>query len=387
MKILIVSPYHGGSHQAWVEGYLNYSSHDVALLALPDQFWKWRMHGGAVTLAHRFLAEWTEMPDVVLATDMLDLATFSALTRHQLGQTPLVLYMHENQLTYPLPADGTTGPMRRQLGERDQHYAFVNYASMLTADLVLFNSRYHHDSFFAALPNFLKHFPDYNELETVDMLRQKSEVLPVGVDFGKLGIGGWGLGTEIQPPVPSPQPPLIVWNQRWEYDKNPEAFFAALYVLVDEGVPFRLALCGQQYGKRPSIFGTALSRLSDHIIHVGFADAETYWRLLGEAAVTVSTAHHEFFGISILEAIGCQTFPILPHRLSYPELIPELYHRRCLYESQAGLVQRLRWALTHEVEAGEIAGVLATAVHAYDWSHIAPRYDARLETVRSPSSN
>lgn len=387
MKILLVSPYHGGSHQAWAEGYRSYSSHDVTLLTLPDRFWKWRMHGGAVTLARRFLAEWSEPPDVVLATDMLDLSTFAALARHQLGRTPLVLYMHENQLTYPLPADGATGPMRRQLGERDQHYAFVNYASMLTADLILFNSHYHHDSFFAALPDFLKHFPEYNELGTVDGLRRKSEALPVGVDFKRLEIGDWRLEMGTQSPVSSLQPPLVVWNQRWEYDKNPEAFFEALYVLAAEDVPFRLALCGQQFGQRPLPFQTALSRLSNHIIHVGYADAETYRRLLWEAAVTVSTAHHEFFGISILEAVGCQTFPILPHRLSYPELIPEPFHLRCLYENQGGLVQRLRWALTHVAEVKEIAGVLATAVHAYAWPHIAPRYDARLEAILSQSLN
>jgi hypothetical protein len=62
--------------------------------------------------------------------------------------------MHENQLTYPLPADGRTGPMRRQHGERDHHYAFINYASMLAADRVFFNSQYHLESFFARCPNF-----------------------------------------------------------------------------------------------------------------------------------------------------------------------------------------------------------------------------------------
>ena len=388
MKILLVSPYHGGSHQAWAGGLQRYSRHDMDWLTLPDRFWKWRMHGGAVTLARRFLAEWGEKPDVVLATDMLDLSTFAALARRKLGRTPLVLYMHENQLTYPLPADGATGPMRRQLGERDYHYAFVNYASMLTADLVLFNSRYHHDSFFAALPNFLKHFPEYNELGTIETLRQKSDVLPVGVDFKRLEIGDWKPGKGTHPPASNIQSPLIMWNQRWEYDKNPEAFFAALYVLAEEGVPFRLALCGQQFGQRPSAFDSALSRLSDRIIHMGYADAEMYRRLLWEAAVTVSTAHHEFFGISILEAVGCQTFPILPHRLSYPELIPDQFHLRCLYENQGGLVQRLRWALTHVAEAGEIAAMLATAVRVYDWSRVAPRYDARLEeAVLSQPSN
>ncbi|MCP4428079.1 MAG: DUF3524 domain-containing protein [Chloroflexi bacterium] len=375
MKVLLVSPYHGGSHAAWAEGYRRHSEHEVVLLTLPDRFWKWRMHGGAVTLARSFLEDGYERPDAVLATDMLDLTTFAALTRRQLAETPLVLYMHENQLTYPLPTDGGTGPMRRQLGERDQHYAFVNYASMMTADRILFNSHHHHDSFFAALPRFLKHFPEYNELGTVDVLRKRSQVLPVGVDFGRLEIGDWRLEASLQSPVSGFQSPLIVWNQRWEYDKNPDDFFAALYALADEGVLFRLALCGQQFGKRPSSFNEAIERLNDQIVYVGHAEPDEYKRLLWEAAITISTAHHEFFGISILEAIYCRTFPVLPYRLSYPELIPEPYHLRCLYQNQGGLVERLRWALTHPAAAGKIAGELRTAVSHFDWSNTARQYD------------
>jgi len=375
MRILLVSPYHGGSHAAWADGLQRHSEYDFSLLTLADRFWKWRMHGGAITLARRFVADESLAPDVVMATDMLDLTTFAALTRRKLGATPLVLYMHENQLTYPLPADGTAGPMRRQLGERDQHYAFVNYASMMTADLVLFNSQYHRDSFFEELPRFLKHFPENNELGTVDILRKKSQVLAVGVDFGRFETGDLEIKSVSHSPVSNLPPPLIVWNQRWEYDKNPEAFFAALYAMEAEGIPFRLALCGQQFGKRPSIFNEAIQRLGARVLHVGYAEPEEYKRLLWEAAVTVSTAHHEFFGISVLEAIYCQTFPILPQRLSYPELIPEAFHLRCLYQNQGGLIERLRWALTHPVEAKEAADKLQTAVSLFNWTNIAPRYD------------
>ena len=371
MRILLVSPYHGGSHKAWAEGYQHASRHEIDLLTLPDRFWKWRMHGGAVTLARRFLTGNMPKPDLILATDMLDLTTFLALTRAITHDVPALLYMHENQLTYPLPTDGAVGPMRRQLGERDRHYAFVNYVSMLTAVGTLFNSQYHLDSFFAALPNFLKHFPEYNEMGTIAQLQSKSRALPVGVDFARLTLDGLP-----RSPLPnSESSPLIVWNQRWEYDKNPDDFFAALYVMADEGIPFRLALCGQQYGKRPSAFTSAIEKLADQIIHVGHADMATYRQLLWEATVTVSTAHHEFFGISILEAIFCETFPILPNRLSYPELIPQAHHEACLYEDRGGLVERLRWALTHPVPAKKSAQALATAVACYDWSLIAPQYD------------
>ena len=371
MRIMIISPYHGGSHRAWANGFREHSDHQIDLLTLQARFWKWRMHGGAITLARRFV-EINQLPDLIMATDMLDLTTFLAMTRKTTSRVPTALYMHENQLTYPLPKDGSTGPMRRQLGERDRHYAFINFASMMVADYILFNSHYHLDSFFAALPAFLKHFPEYNELGSIYNLRTKSEVLNIGIDLGRLDSGNHQAGSN------SHDTPLILWNQRWEYDKNPADFFSALFSLADEGLPFRVALCGQQYGKRPSSFEDGLERLSDRIVHVGFASTEEYVQLLWDADIVVSTAHHEFFGISIVEAVYAQSFPILPDRLSYPELIPEDAHGYCLYENQEGLVERLRWAINHHQEARKLAELGAASMARYDWSQMGPEYDLVL---------
>ncbi len=345
------------------------SRHDVTLFSLPARYWKWRMHGGAVTLAGQFRQSAVK-PELVVATDMLDVTTFLALTRPFTAYTPVGLYMHENQLTYPLPQDGRTGPMRRQHGERDLHYVFINFASMLAADFVMFNSQYHLESWFAALPGFLKHFPEYQELPTIAALRAKSQVLPVGIDLEDLQ----------RPSTPffaaaNEKRPLILWNQRWEYDKNPEDFFQALITLADEGFPFSVALCGEQFGRRPSVFQTAIAYLGDRVIHVGHAPRETYRALLWAADLTISTAYHEFLGISILEAIACHTFPLLPNRLSYPELLPEPFHSHCLYENQANLVERLRHALSDLPQIHQWAAELATAVTPYDWRQLAPRYD------------
>ena len=370
MKITLVSPYHGGSHKAWAEGLLDHSNHQINLLSLPARFWKWRMHGGAVTLARRFLAV-NEQTDMLLVTDMLDLASFLALTRKKSSQLPVVLYMHENQLTYPLPEDGTTGPMRRQLGERDQHYAFINYSSMLVSDTILFNSHYHLDSFFNALPGFLKHFPEYNELESIGALRSKSNVLHVGINLKRLD----RTFTEPETAVSPADLPLILWNQRWEYDKNPEEFFAALYTLADEGISFQVALCGQQYGKIPQSFETAAKRLAGHIIHSGYASPVEYLRLLRAANIVISTANHEFFGISIIEAIYAKTFPVLPNRLSYPEILPEEFHTFCLYENKQELVEQLRWAISHPKESKNLAQKLASIMLRYDWAQMGPLYD------------
>ncbi len=370
MRILLLSPYHGGSHRAWAEGYRDHSAHEIEILSLPAHFWKWRMHGGAVTLARRWLAAGDPTPHLVLATDLLDLTTFLALTRARAGAVPAALYMHENQLTYPLPDDPTTGPMRRQLGERDRHYAFINYASMLAAGRVYFNSQYHLDTFFDALPPFLRHYPEHNEMDTVGLLRHKSHVLPVGIDLRRL-----------DPPSPAADPdaaPLILWNQRLEFDKNPESFISLLVELAEAGVPFRVALCGERFGRPSAAWKAGVAQLGPRVIHDGYAEEDVYRRLLWEATVTISTAAHEYFGIAILEAVYCHTLPLLPARLSYPELIPGAFHADCLYHGRPDLKRRLEWALGDSAAARAVAGRLAPAVAEYDWSVIGPRYDAAL---------
>ncbi len=330
------------------------------------------MHGGAVTLARLLLQRGESFPRI-LATDMLDLTTFLALTRPLTARASTALYMHENQLTYPLPQDPTSGPMRRQLGERDLHYAFVNYSSMLAADHIFFNSRFHHDSLFSALERFLKHFPDSRELETIPLLKTKSSVLPVGL-----------LRSSLPPPEEKSKPPLILWNQRWEYDKNPAEFFEALYWASERKLDFRLALCGERFSKHPHEFEEAQRRLGGHITHVGFAEKLDYRRILDETSVVLSTAHHEFFGISILEAVARGAFPILPRRLSYPELIPKEFHKDCFYEGSEELHKQLYWALSQPQEARIVTDRIAASLTPLEWQNLAVRYDSELSLIQGP---
>jgi glycosyltransferase involved in cell wall biosynthesis len=324
------------------------------------------MHGGSVTLARRYLENF-ETVDLILTTDMLDLTTFLALTRAKTCATPTVLYMHENQLTYPLPDDPSAGSMRRQRSERDLHYAFVNYTSMMAADRVVFNSQYHREDVMAALPRYLKHFPEDRELMTVEEIAGKAAVMSVGVHFEKLQSGGVI--------AESRDTPLVIWNQRWEYDKNPAQFFQVLFDIEAEGLPFRLALCGEMFERWPRAFSLAVRKLKKQLIHLGYADEERYHGLLREAEITISTASHEFFGVSIVEAIACKTFPILPKALSYPEIVPVEFHQACLYLTYEELLARLRWALGNRLEAKEIAAALSAKLSRFDWSHIASEYD------------
>jgi glycosyltransferase involved in cell wall biosynthesis len=367
MHIWLIEPYHTGSHAAWAEGYSAHSAHEVTLLTLPGRFWKWRMHGAAITLARRARAL-PERPDLILASDMLNLPLFLALGGEAMSRVPVAAYFHENQLTYPLPkVDGGGRP-----GRRDLHYGFTNLSSALLADAVLFNSAYHQDRFLNELPRLLRHFPDYNELWSVEAIRAKSRVLPLGLDLRR---------HDAQRPIdPRKGPPLLLWNHRWEHDKGPEAFFRAIYSLAGEGLAFEVALLGESFRRKPAEFLEARDRLGKRIVQFGYApDAASYSRWLWEADVVVSSARHEFFGAAVAEAIYCGCWPILPHDLAYPELIPAAWHEACLYPDEAGLVQRLRQAI-EELEDVRTRS-LWEAVAPLDWAEMAPQYDAILNEI------
>ena len=364
MHILLLEPYCGGSHRAWAEGYAAHSRHDVALLTLPARFWKWRMQGGAVTLAER-ARELAIRPDVILASGMVNLPVFLGLTRDVFAGVPVALYCHENQLTYPVPP-----------GEkRDLTYGMINWLSMLAADRVYFDSGYHRDDWFEELPRLLKHFPEYTHLHRIPEVQAKAAVLPVGIDLSRLDAipGGPAQIREL--------PPVILWNQRWEYDKAPHIFFKALHALAEEGATYRVALAGKSHRQSAGEFERARERLGARVMHYGYASPRKYGALLRRADIVVSTAIHEFFGVSVVEAIYCGCFPVLPRRLSYPEIIPLTHHEACLYDGFEGLVARLRWALGNPQDAREAASSLRPTMARFDWSEVGPRYDAALESL------
>jgi glycosyltransferase involved in cell wall biosynthesis len=374
VRIWLLEPYYTGSHRAWADGYARHSAHQVTVLSIAGRWWKWRMHGAAVTLARQvreLLAAGLEPPDLLLATDMLDLAAFLSLSRDWAARQPAALYMHENQLTYPLPADPKIGPMRRQHGERDLHYAFTNYTSMLAADAVFFNSRHHLEAWFEALPVMLGAFPDYREMETIEGLRARSSVLPLGLTLRDLEL--WRPCK--QPRTLTGESPIILWNHRWEYDKNPEAFFAALDTLMEEGAAFRVAVCGAGPPQSPDALTRARERLGERVVQWGRLPWSEYVEWLWRADVVVSTARHDFFGAAVVEAIYCRCRPVLPNALAYPEHIPAEHHADCLYEGQEGLVTLLRQAL------GQPLLPLQHAVARYDWEAMAPRYDQAFYEV------
>ena len=364
MKILLIEPYYTGSHKQWVDGYEKHSAHEIRSLTLKGQFWKWRMHGGAVTLANEFnQMQWN--PDLILATDMLDLTTFLSLTRKRSNGIPTAIYFHENQLSYPWSPDD-----RDIQNKRDSHYGFINYSSALAANKIFFNSKFHMNSFLDALHPFLRQFPDHQGLETIGKIKERSHMLYLGMDLKILD----------DHKTNNDNGPIILWNHRWEYDKNPELFFETIGQVKNSGQDFKLVVLGENFSQSPGVFEQSKKIFKDNIIHWGYAESfDQYAEWLWRADILPVTSKQEFFGASVMEAIYCGAWPILPNRLTYPELIPLKQHPDNFYNDPNELYEKVICALKNYKKVRE--NRLDTLAQQYNWETMAPIYDRELNLI------
>ena len=204
--------------------------------------------------------------------------------------------------------------------------------------------------------------PDFNNFETVDLISEKSEVLYIGCDLEKFNPYKQRKQNKI---------PLILWNHRWEFDKNPESFFNVLFKLKDNNIDFDLAVLGEKFKEYPKVFDKAKKLLASNIVQFGFCDSfDEYAKWLWKADILPVTSKQDFFGISVIEASYCNTYPLLPNRLTYPELFNLKKNPTIFYKNEDELYIKLKNLLTDN-----IINNLKIDINRYDWSIISSLYD------------
>ena len=365
MNILLIEPFFTGSHKFWAEGYQQNSTYNLSILSLKGIYWKWRMHGGAVTLAKRYNEHVFKngYPDLILTTDMLNLPVFVAFS--DVKDIPIITYFHENQLTYPWSTQD-----RDKEKNRDHHYGFINYTTALRSNKILYNSHFHKDSFIYALRKFLKQFPDNNELSTIDDISKKSHVPYLGLDLNRFNHYKIEKNNDL---------PIILWNHRWEYDKNPNLFFDILKQLKNQQLKFKLVVLGEEFDTEMDVFTQAREQFSDEILQFGFCEKfEDYAQWLWKSDYLLVTSNQDFFGASIMESVYCNTSPILPNKLTYPELFDINSNPDIFYNSVDECIILLQKKIK---EWNGFTENYSEIAKTYDWSIIAPKYDSILKSV------
>lgn len=358
-RILLLSAYDAGSHQRWREQLVaSQPDYQWDVLALPPRYFRWRIRGNALT--------WLNEPiinkpfDLLIATSMVDLAALKGIQPH-LAHTPSLLYMHENQFAYP--------------DSGQQHVSaepqMVNLFSSIAADRVAFNSAWNRDSFLDGARDFLNQMPDGVPEGLIGDLREKSDVLPVPIEDHLFVSPARTLQTDC---------PHLLWNHRWEYDKGPDRLLLLLDALTDMGQDFRLSVVGEQFRNSPASFDQIRQRHGNRIFHWGFLpDREGYDRLLATADLVVSTALHDFQGLSVLEAMASGCVALTPNRLAYPEYVPA-NQRYASYENDP-LAEALAAATTLKQLLESPIDIESQTPQSWRLSHLQKRYNQQIESL------
>jgi len=356
-RVLVVEPYYGGSHQAFLNGLLDTLQCQSVLVTLPARKWKMRMQVAApwVVSQVRSMEKNQRWFDSVLCSTFVDVAVLRAMLTQLPGWNPearFCTYFHENQFAYP-----------GQLKDPSIfQFTSINFNTALVSDCLAFNSHFNLNSFLELSRKFLKKMSEISIIEHHRAIAEKSVVLYPGIDFSTIDQTAAG---EVQEGDNSP---VIVWNHRWEHDKNPDEFFTALWRIKERGHKFKLIVLGQSFKNQPQCFSWAKDVFAKEIVHFGYADSkQQYGELLGQGDIVVSTSIHEFFGISVLEAVRAGCRPLLPNRLSYPELFEPAF----LY-AEDNLVAELEKVIVEGDRLGRELGRRYT--DQYSWNNIGGDY-------------
>jgi glycosyltransferase involved in cell wall biosynthesis len=320
LKIAAIETFYGGSHQVFIDGLIQHSRHNITLFTLPDKFWRCRMKKGAAEIIQN--ADNLKEFDLIFMTSLCNVSELKALV----GPTcpPIMLYVHEDQHTYP----------RSTKQKRDFQVEWIDFMNTVTADLVIYNSDFHRNSYHSALRTFIKEIPrtTLSSEYWIKRAQERSATIYPGTDTPD----------NISKHSSVNNVPRIIWNHRWEYDKQPILFLKTLIQCMDAGYDFEVILLGQSPSTLSKKYKILINQLSERIFHYGYVESrEDYFSFLASGDIVVSTAIQENFGLSIVEAVQCGCFPLLPNRLSYPEIIPKEYHASMLYNTDDELFSRL----------------------------------------------
>jgi len=333
MQLIILEPFSTGSHEKFVKILSFIFPQSSSYYELEGKKWHWRLQCSAAIYATS-IPHQSDGNFVLLASSMVNLADLVALRPDLQRCKRKVLYFHENQYAYPSSSSSSSSSQRQSQSQTKtfNNDGYAQVMSALVADVVLFNSLYNLNSFLAGLKQQMAMIPKDCRPPTkiLDQIQAKSRVLFFPIDR----------------PLPyNPPQPLdslhVVWNHRWEHDKNPELLFSALAKIRTRNIC--VSVIGEKTNSNsfPSVFSTNMSHIN--LLHFGYVeDVDEYRSVLKSADVVLSTANQEFFGISMLEGVSYGAVPLAPNRLSYQELYPR---KECLYNTESQLCKRLEnWA-------------------------------------------
>ncbi|XP_059611207.1 glycosyltransferase-like domain-containing protein 1-like [Phlebotomus argentipes] len=324
-RILVIEPFYGGSHKQLLDTiFEGINPAEYNLFTLPAKKWHWRARTSALYFSQIIPLDHDYR--ILFTCSVLNLAEFLGI-RPDLVKCKKIVYFHENQLVYPI----------REIKERDCQYGLNQIMSCLAADDIVFNSFFNRSSFLDNINPVLKIQPDLKLKAIREKIEPKCEVIYFPVKFHWMP----------RERCPNEEGILhLVWPHRWEHDKNPQLLTETLIELNKRQVNFRASILGETFQTIPDCFEDIQSKLGGKLVHFGHLDREQYFKALLASDIVISTAGHEFYGVSMLEATYCGCMPIAPNKLVYPEIYP----KENLYNTSNQLIKMLyNWCKNPEL--------------------------------------
>lgn len=335
----MLEPYFAGSHKYFHETLcqaLSELGHEVFEIKMKARHWRWRIQG-----AHLFAAPEIDKlihdneVDLIWTNSLIDVCSLKGLLKKPI---PVITYFHEHQMSYPIDEER----VKSQEILKNHVFPGIHLSQYLSSHLSLFSSEFNRSSFFSGIEAFIKSRPEKIDLSCY---HKKNELCPIPL------IGNFETTCRFED-----RPRRILWNHRWEYDKNPKDFSSLAFKLKERGVEFELELLGEnKKGVFEDLEGDSSIKISSF---GGPEQREGYLQKLGQCRILPVTSYHDFFGISVREAILSGVIPILPERMAYPECIPKDLHKALLYKSDEELEEKSVQLLDHGLSSEQYEALI-----------------------------
>ena len=238
MKFILVEPYDGGSHHyfnATLMGYLkeSFSGAVVDLVSLSPRHWRLRFLTGHLSLAQMCNElKGHDEKSIIITNSLMDVSAFKSQLRGKLRDCKIVTYFHENQMSYPLNPQSPGAAFSRNY--RDHFYPLVHLNQILASDVTVFNSVFCKSDTFSKVQSWLSSRQEKIEVGPLKKKEEDAYVIPI------TGFKGEGIRLEFKE-----RPKKIIWNHRWEFDKNPRDFFKVLRALFTKKSDLQAAIMGE----------------------------------------------------------------------------------------------------------------------------------------------
>ena len=102
-----------------------------------------------------------------------------------------------------------------------------------------------------------------------------------------------------------------------------------------------------------------------------------YANWLWKADILPVTSEQDFFGASIIEAVYCNNTPLLPNRLTYPELFNYKNNSNLFYENKNDLLEKLDHLINYFNNLKQKNSQINTK--KFDWRNMIKYYDNTFE--------